>query len=269
MADENQLSQEEIEQLLAQSGMKRGQPSPSEGASSPEAAPSTSPPTSGGEPTPTALSSSAGQPPILDQKEIEALLSGSGPKSAASSPPSASLEASDAEKVLSQEEIERLLAQAGRTAPSPKPAATPQESQSEPSAVSSEIAPADLEYLLRQAEQALASVDAPAQSTPPGVTAFRLEEFSGAPPSTEAATLDLIRDVELDLRIELGRTHMYLEDVLRLRRGSVVPLDKLAGDPVDIYVNDRLIARGEVLVLNDNFCVRVAELLAGIGPENT
>ena len=69
--------------------------------------------------------------------------------------------------------------------------------------------------------------------------------------------------MELDLKIELGRTHMYLEDVLKLRKGSVVPLDKMAGDPVDIYVNGRLIARGEVLVLNDNFCVRVAELIVG------
>jgi flagellar motor switch protein FliN/FliY len=56
---------------------------------------------------------------------------------------------------------------------------------------------------------------------------------------------------------------MYLEDILKLRKGSVVPLDKLAGDPVDIFVNGRLIAKGEVLVLNDNFCVRVAELIAG------
>jgi flagellar motor switch protein FliN/FliY len=46
----------------------------------------------------------------------------------------------------------------------------------------------------------------------------------------------------------------------------VVPLDRLAGDPVDIYVNGRLIARGEVLILNDNFCVRVAELVAGEAP---
>ena len=98
---------------------------------------------------------------------------------------------------------------------------------------------------------------------PSGVSSYRLDEFSPAAPSTETATLDLIRDVELDLKIELGRTHMYLEDVLKLRKGSVVPLDKLAGDPVDIYVNGRLIARGEVLVLNDNFCVRVAELIVG------
>jgi flagellar motor switch protein FliN/FliY len=55
---------------------------------------------------------------------------------------------------------------------------------------------------------------------------------------------------------------MHLEDVLRLNEGAVVTLDKLAGDPVDIYANGRLIARGEVLVLNDNFCVRVAELIS-------
>jgi flagellar motor switch protein FliN/FliY len=59
------------------------------------------------------------------------------------------------------------------------------------------------------------------------------------------------------MRIELGRSNMYLEDVLKLGVGSVVELDKLAGDPVDVYVSDRLIARGEVLVLNDNFCVRI------------
>ena len=123
----------------------------------------------------------------------------------------------------------------------------------------------DIEFLFKQAEQALASVQGP-QPTPPGVMPYKLSDFGGAPPSTENATLDLLRDVELDLKIELGRTHMYLEDVLRLSRGAVVPLDRLAGDPVDIYVNGRLIARGEVLILNDNFCVRVAELVAGESP---
>lgn len=118
----------------------------------------------------------------------------------------------------------------------------------------------DVEYLLNQAQRALESISS---ATPAGTAPFRLEEFVGAPASTENATLDLINDVELDLRIELGRTHLHLEDVLRLRKGSVVPLDKLAGDPVDIYVNERLIARGEVLVLNDNFCIRVGELIAG------
>jgi len=124
--------------------------------------------------------------------------------------------------------------------------------------------PSDIELLLNQAEQALASVNAPSK-TPDElpIKPFKLQDFAGTPASTEAASLDLIRDVELDLKIELGRTQMHLEDVLRLRKGSVVPLDKLAGDPVDVYVNGRLIARGEVLVLNDNFCVRVAELITG------
>jgi flagellar motor switch protein FliN/FliY len=124
------------------------------------------------------------------------------------------------------------------------------------------MAPGDVEYLLQQAEAAIASVDAPRGGPTAVPASFRFEEFGGTPASTEAATLELIRDVELDVRIELGRAQMYLEDVLRLRRGSVVALDKLAGDPVDIYVNGRLVARGEVLVLNENFCVRVNELLA-------
>ena len=118
--------------------------------------------------------------------------------------------------------------------------------------------------MLSQAEQALASVQNPGRdSSADAAVPFRLADFAGATPTVENTTLDLIRDVDLDLRIELGRTHMNLEDVLKLGKGAVVPLDKLAGDPVDIYANGRLIARGEVLILNDNFCVRVAELVAG------
>lgn len=132
----------------------------------------------------------------------------------------------------------------------------------ESDATEGRVADADVEFLLDQAQQALESVDHPTQPDPlMGLAPFKLEEFGGAPPSADVATLELIRDVELDLKIELGRTQMCLEDVLKLHKGSVVPLDKLAGDPVDIYVNGRLIARGEVLVLNDNFCVRVAELI--------
>jgi flagellar motor switch protein FliN/FliY len=124
-------------------------------------------------------------------------------------------------------------------------------------------ADADVEFLLNQAEEAIRSVDQPQENTPEGLTPFQLQQLGSVAASGDRASLDLLRDVELDLRIELGRTHMYLEDVLQLRKGSVVPLDKLAGDPVDIFVNGRLVARGEVLVLNDNFCVRIAELISG------
>ena len=121
---------------------------------------------------------------------------------------------------------------------------------------------ASVESLLNEAQSALASLDDSAAALPPGVKPFELQDLFGAAPANEQASMDLLRDVQLDLKIELGRTHMHLEDVLRLKQGAVVTLDKLAGDPVDIYANGRLIARGEVLVLNDNFCVRVAELIA-------
>jgi len=89
-------------------------------------------------------------------------------------------------------------------------------------------------------------------------------ELGGAPPAAEGAqgTFDLLGDVRLRVRIELGRRQMFVEDILRLAEGSVVELDKLAGGPVDILVNDVLVARGEVLVLNDYFCVRVTEILS-------
>ena len=90
-----------------------------------------------------------------------------------------------------------------------------------------------------------------------------LPDFAaGGTPEESLQSIDLLKDVGLQVKIELGRSRMLVEDVLRLGEGSVVELDKLAGDPVDVYVNDRLVVRGEVLVLNDNFCVRVAELIA-------
>jgi flagellar motor switch protein FliN/FliY len=85
----------------------------------------------------------------------------------------------------------------------------------------------------------------------------------GAPAASGGAAsgIGILGDVSLQVRIELGRTRMLVEDVLKLNADSVVELDKAAGDPVDIYVNGRRIARGEVLVLNENFCVRVSEIL--------
>lgn len=92
-------------------------------------------------------------------------------------------------------------------------------------------------------------------------TPFVAPSFDPAPPSGEDAEIQLLADVNVDVRIELGRTRMLVEDVLRLGEGAVVELEKLAGDPVDVYVNGRHVARGEVLVLNENFCVRVNEVL--------
>jgi flagellar motor switch protein FliN/FliY len=89
-----------------------------------------------------------------------------------------------------------------------------------------------------------------------------LPDFGGkGPTAAEAVTLGLLDDVTLRVKVELGRTQIYIEDVLRLNANSVVELDKAAGDPVDVYVNERHVARGEVLVLNENFCVRISEII--------
>jgi flagellar motor switch protein FliN/FliY len=125
---------------------------------------------------------------------------------------------------------------------------------------------ASIEELLKQAnfEDAAAVV-----SGAPGADAeaFKLPSFQQVMADAQVSSIDLLRDVELNVKIELGRSRMLVEDVLKLSEGSVVELDKLAGDPVDVFVNDRLVARGEVLVLNDNFCVRVNEIVAAIKEE--
>ena len=101
----------------------------------------------------------------------------------------------------------------------------------------------------------------------PDASEFKLPNFQQVLQDAQVSSIDLLRDVELNVKIELGRARMLVEDVLKLCEGSVVELDKLAGDPVDVFVNDRLVARGEVLVLNDNFCVRVNEIIAGVKEE--
>lgn len=102
---------------------------------------------------------------------------------------------------------------------------------------------------------------APAPTAPGGAVPFTMPAFGPRLSPAQSKAIDLLSDVNLNVKIELGRTRMLVEDVLRLSEGAVVELDKLAGDPVDIYVNDRPIARGEVLVLNDNFCVRIHEII--------
>lgn len=92
-------------------------------------------------------------------------------------------------------------------------------------------------------------------------TPFAMPNLGDSKESTSVKGMDLLSDVTLQVRIELGRTRMLVEDVLRLGEGAVVELEKLAGDPVDVYVNERHVARGEILVLNDNFCVRISEIV--------
>jgi flagellar motor switch protein FliN/FliY len=74
--------------------------------------------------------------------------------------------------------------------------------------------------------------------------------------------IDLLMDVMLQVSVELGRTRMTLRQILDLQQGSVVELDRIAGDNVDIFINGRLMARGEVVVVDDKFAVRISELIS-------
>ena len=210
----------------------------------------------------------------VDQDEIEALLrqAESGSMPAPETPADTGAAEGDENAQVDQAEIEALLnggaapaAAAPPPATPPAPAAPPAEpTAAGPATGDPTVSQNDIELLLNKAEQALESIDQEPQTVlPPGIRSFEFTKFGGTAANPDSATLELMRDVQLDMTIELGRTHMQLEELLKLKQGAVVPLDKLAGDPADIYVNGRLVARGEVLVLNDNFCIRVAELIEG------
>lgn len=81
-------------------------------------------------------------------------------------------------------------------------------------------------------------------------------------PAGEHRRLDLLLDVPLELSVELGRTRMTIQDLLGLGPGSVIELDKIAGEALDILVNDRLVARGEAVVVNDKFGVRITDIVS-------
>lgn len=73
--------------------------------------------------------------------------------------------------------------------------------------------------------------------------------------------MDLIKDIEVTLRVELGRTQMLIAEVLKLSPGQVVELDKLAGEPLDIMINEKQLARGEVVVVDDKFGIRITSII--------
>jgi flagellar motor switch protein FliN/FliY len=78
----------------------------------------------------------------------------------------------------------------------------------------------------------------------------------------EQKNLDFILDIPLQLTVELGRTKLLVRDVLQLNQGAVVELSKLAGEPLDVFVNSKLVARGEAVVVNDKFGIRLVDVIS-------
>lgn len=99
----------------------------------------------------------------------------------------------------------------------------------------------------------------------PQVDVEKVQFASFDPPSlseTESQNLDLLLDIPLQVTVELGRTKRSVQEILEMSSGSIIELDKLAGEPVDILVNNRLIANGEVVVIDENFGVRITDVLS-------
>ena len=90
----------------------------------------------------------------------------------------------------------------------------------------------------------------------------QLTEFEQTMLGTTEVPIGMLLDLTLPVSIELGRTSMTVQEILRLGRGSVLQLDRLAGEPIDIYVGDRRFAEGEVVVLGEHFGVRITRVLA-------
>ena len=179
----------------------------------------------------------------LSQEEIERLMSGGAP----SAPPPAS----SGSGKLSQEEIERLMSgmapSAAQAAPPRQP--EPQQSSARPYEAAGQYMPAPPAY----AGEPRVINTKPVQLPPLDVADKIGQE--------QAQNLELIMSVPLEVSVEIGRTRRKVEDILTFSKGSLVVLDKLAGDQVDLFVNGLCVARGDVVVIDDNFGIRITEVL--------
>src|SRR4051812_4111185 len=99
-----------------------------------------------------------------------------------------------------------------------------------------------------------------AEAPPPSGESSRPSHSAG--PAVQ--TLDFILDIPLKVTVELGRTKMVIRDILQLAQGSVVELAKFAGEPLEVLVNDKLVARGEVVVVNEKFGIRLTDIISPV-----
>ncbi|RDB37062.1 MAG: flagellar motor switch protein FliN [Spirobacillus cienkowskii] len=85
----------------------------------------------------------------------------------------------------------------------------------------------------------------------------------------DLSRMKMVLDVPLKVTVELGRTKLLVNDLLQLGQGSVIELDKMAGEPMEVFVNDKLVAMGEVVVVNEKFGVRLTDVMSGIGMDES
>ncbi len=99
----------------------------------------------------------------------------------------------------------------------------------------------------------------PAEDPAPDLTEQALQD---EPAEDRTLDIDFLLDIPLNVKVEIGRTRMLINDLLQLSQGSVIELQKLVGEPFDVLVNEKLIARGEVVVVNERFGVRLTDIVS-------
>ncbi len=170
---------------------------------------------------------------------------------------------------LRQDDIDALLNQEAQEKASEEKDEQPKEAAQEQEATGE--AEADLlaqwEEALKEAQEAQPQTEEkgaeePKKEAPPAAEPS-FEEFRQSEPGEDGhPSLEFILDIPLEISVEIGRTKMIINDLLKLSQGSIIELNKLAGEPAEIYVNQRLMARGEVVVVNDRFAVRLTEIIS-------
>lgn len=197
----------------------------------------------------------------LSQEEIERLMGGgAGAQSAPAAPAPAPQPQVATGPSLSQEEIERLMSGGASaqsapaaSAPAGTPPVQPTPIQPVQTAPVQQAAPVQPVYQpIYQPEPKVIN------TRPVQLPSLEAEERLG---KEQADNLDLIMSVPLEISVEIGRTRRKVEDILSFSKGSLVVLDKLAGDQVDLFVNGLCVAKGDVVVIDDNFGVRITEVL--------
>jgi flagellar motor switch protein FliN/FliY len=116
----------------------------------------------------------------------------------------------------------------------------------------------DDDWAAAMQEQVVADAAAATQAQPASFQSF---DAAGGPKATSMNDFELILDIPVQLTVELGRTKISIRNLLQLAHGSVVELDALAGEPMDVLVNGTLIAQGEVVVVNDKFGIRLTDII--------
>lgn len=188
--------------------------------------------------------------------------------------------------MLTQEELDKLLTQGPEGAKDPKEEGGQKETEktgaSGPETARSSDSPGNLDWS-QAFDEAAAGGDAAAakaikngalgQSEKPASVPQhqdaqrpRFDEFNPKIPGQNGddgkPDLDFILDIPLDISVELGRTRLQIRNLLQLGQGSIVSLDKLAGEPADIYVNQKLMAKGDVVVVNEKFGIKLTEIIS-------